>query len=219
MKIKYKKPFFVAIMINLILGSFLIIAGILEFAGIINRTNYSSIYTVGVQLSHLVFISGLLTFGSGLFSFLRYRDLKYLDLQIIIGAVALAWPMFVALVLFFSQRIICIRLAPTLLASLYYIITILILKIGNEELNKTRKLHIWKIGQISDKRAAKGASVQALFKSKSNPTKQKSAHFSSSMSKLSQKFKKRSSIHSGMVHRRRRSNKNILQNVFRRRHR
>ena len=218
MKIKFKKPFFVAIMINLILGAFLILSGILEFTGIINKTNYSSIYTVGVQLSHLVFISGLLTFGSGLFSFFRYKDLKYLNLQILIGAVALAWPVFVALVLFFSQRIICIRLAPTLLASLYYIITILILKMGNEELNKTRKLHIGKVGKISDKRAAKGASVESLFKSKKNPTKQRSANISSSMGKLSMKFKRHSSIHSGKAHRRRRSNKNVLQNMFSKRH-
>ena len=218
MKIKFKKPFFVAIMINLILGAFLIVAGILEFTGMINKTNYSSIYTVGVQLSHLVFISGLLTFGSGLFSFFRYKDLKYLNLQIIIGAVALAWPVFVALVLFFSQKIICIRLAPTLLASLYYIVTILILKIGNEELNKTRKLRIGKVGKISDKRAAKGASVESLFKSKKNPTKQKSANISSSMGRLSRKFKKHSSIPTGIAHHRRRSNKNVLQNMFRKRH-
>ena len=218
MKIKYKKPFFVAIMINLILGAFLIISGILEFTGIINKTNYSSVYTAGVQLSHLVFISGLLTFGTGLFSFIKYRDLKYLNLQIIIGAIALAWPVFLTLVLYFSQRIICIRLAPTLLASFYYIITILILKIGNEELNKTRKLKIGSVGKISDKRAVKGASVESLFKGKKSSARQKSANISNSINKLSRKFKRHSSGSSGNSHRKHMGKKNVIQNMLKRRH-
>ena len=117
-----------------------------------------------------------------------------------------------------NSRGCSIDLAPTLLASLYYIVTILILKIGNEELNKTRKLRIGKVGKISDKRAAKGASVESLFKSKKNPTKQKSANISSSMGRLSRKFKKHSSIPTGIAHHRRRSNKNVLQNMFRKRH-
>lgn len=140
MKVKYKKPFFVAIIINLALGAFLIINGVLEFCGVLQTMANNNVTTMGVQSSHLIFVSGVLTFLSGLYSAINYKTLKNLTLQLFLGVVALAWPTFVSMVLFLSQFIICIRLAPTLLTSLYYVITILIVKIGNEEFNKRVKL-------------------------------------------------------------------------------
>ena len=182
MQIKYKKPFMVAIIINISLGIFLVGACILEFAGIINQTDYNSVYTVGVRLSHLIFISGALTLASGILSLIRFNDLRYLTLQILLGVAALAWPIFVALALFFSQNMLCIRLLPTLLASLYYIITILVVKIGNESLNKTRKIK----GNLEiGKKRAQGASVQTIFKDAGHQGRAKSANLSGVMGKLS----------------------------------
>ena len=191
MQIKHKKPFFVAIILNIALGIFLVGACALEFVGLINQTNYNSVYTVGLKLSHLIFISGALTLGSGLFSLIRFRDLRYLTLQILLGVAALAWPIFVALALFFSQHMICIRLLPTLLASLYYIITILIIKIGNESLNKTHKIS----GNLAiGKKRAHGANVQSIFKDNGHQGRAKSANVSGALGSISSKMHRR---HSG----------------------
>ncbi len=141
MELKHSKPFFVATIINMGLGAFLIVCGILEFVGILQTNANSYIQTVGVQLSYLVFISGALVFVSGAISFFDRKIMGMVNLQIFLGLLSLAWPIFVSISLFFSQLIICIRLLPTMLASLFYMITLLIVKITNDELNKKHKIN------------------------------------------------------------------------------
>ncbi len=141
MKIKHIKLLSVASYINLFLGIFLIICGIIEITGILKTDANTSIEAGGVQLSYLVFISGILVFISGLFTLLNKKTMDKTNLQIIIGAVSLAWPIFVSIALFFAQLIICIRLVPTAMSSLFYMISLLIVKITNESLRKVHKFN------------------------------------------------------------------------------
>lgn len=134
MKLKFIKLLMAASVINVCLGTFLIICGILEFTGILETNANTSIESVGVQLSYLVFLSGIWVFASGLLTVLLRKSLYKVNLQMFLGVISLAWPIFVSVSLFFSQYIICIRLLPTMMASLFYMISILIVKIANEEL-------------------------------------------------------------------------------------
>lgn len=137
MNLKYIRLLMIASIINIGLGLFLIICGIFEFTGMLYTNANNTIESVGVQLSYLVFISGILTLISGFTTVLFRRNMAYINLLILIAVVALAWPIFVSISLFFSQMIICIRLLPTMMSSLFYIIAILIVKISNEALNRT----------------------------------------------------------------------------------
>ncbi|MDD6762069.1 MAG: hypothetical protein PUD92_00270 [Clostridiales bacterium] len=141
MNLKHIKLLTVAAIINTLLGIFLIICGLLEFTGILYTNANTTIESVGVQLSYLVFISGALVFTSGLITLFMRRTMTSINLLILLGVVALAWPIFVSISLFFSQLIICIRLLPTMLSSLFYIIAILIVKVTNESLQKTHKFN------------------------------------------------------------------------------
>ncbi len=141
MKIKYIKLLSVASYINLFLGVFLIICSIVEFTGLLKTDANTSIETGGVQLSYLVFISGILVFISGLFTLLNRHTMDKTNLQIVIGASSLAWPIFVSIALFFAQMIICVRLVPTTLSSLFYMIALMIVKITNESLKRAHKFN------------------------------------------------------------------------------
>ncbi|MGN0163847.1 MAG: hypothetical protein ACI4EA_09780 [Candidatus Ornithomonoglobus sp.] len=141
MDLKHIKLLNVASIINACLGIFLIICGLLEFTGILYTNANTTIESVGVQLSYLVFISGILVFASGLATVLSRKTMNNINLLILLGVVSLAWPIFVSISLFFSQLIICIRLLPTMLTSLFYVIAILIVKITNEGLHKVHKFN------------------------------------------------------------------------------
>ncbi|MGN0181825.1 MAG: hypothetical protein ACI4DP_05360 [Candidatus Ornithomonoglobus sp.] len=141
MNLKHIKLLTIAAIINAGLGAFLIICGLLEFTGILYTNANTTIESVGVQLSYLVFISGILVFASGSITILVRKTMSHINLLILLGVFALAWPIFVSISLFFSQLIICIRLLPTMLSSLFYIIAILIVKITNEALRKVHKFN------------------------------------------------------------------------------
>lgn len=193
MKLKNMKLLFIASLINAGLGLFLVICGCLEFVGIIETRSSTSITAGGILLSHLVFVSGLLVLVSGLFSIIKRNTMSMINLQILVGAVSLAWPLFVSIALFFSQLIICIRLIPTILTSLFYIIAILIVKIRNEELKKTHKFNPQKhINSMVKKKS--NVNVAGILKSSSHRSRAKSSHGFHSDSLLS-KFK--SKKHSG----------------------
>ncbi len=141
MNLKHIKLLTVSSIINAGLGAFLIICGLLEFTGLLTTNANTTIESVGIQLSYLVFISGILVFISGLVTMLTRKTMVYINLLMLIGVVALAWPIFISISLFFSQLIICIRLLPTMLTSLFYVVAILIVKITNGALRKTHKFN------------------------------------------------------------------------------
>ena len=164
MELKYIKPLIVSSIINMGLGAFLFIFGILEFTNIV-PTDANTIYrTVGVQLSQLVFISGLLLFLSGALSFLYRKTMEFINLQIFIGVVSLAWPIFVSIALFFTTipHTINIRLIPSILSALLYIICVLIVKIANEALRKSRRINT-RMGQTGKRK--RSANIRAIFSS------------------------------------------------------
>lgn len=166
MKLKNMKLLMVASIIDVCLGIFLVICGVLEAVGIIVTRSNTSITAGGILLSHLVFVSGVLVLISGGFSLLKRNKMNYINLQILVGAIALAWPLFVSIALFFSQMIICIRLVPTILTSLFYIIAILIVKIRNEELKKSHKFNPQKHLSAMGKRKS-GVNVAGALQSHS----------------------------------------------------
>ena len=164
MEIKYKQPLIVASIINMLLGAFLIICGILEFVGVLDTPANNSITTLGVQLSYVVFISGILVFISGIVTFLDRQRLFRINLDIFLGLIALAFPIFLSVVLIL-QAVICIRLLPPILSALFYMITVLVVKLANEEMRKTFKLNtrVLEVGQ----RRKQGVNVAAILASKS----------------------------------------------------
>lgn len=185
MEIKHKKPLIVAALIDIFLGVFLIICGMLEFLGWDTQAN-TSLTTAGVQLSYLVFISGLLVFFSGGLTFLKRHTLDMINLQIFIGVIALAWPIFVSISLFFSRLYICIRLLPTMLSALFYIIAILIVKITNESLRKTHKINT-KIGTTGKRKQS--INVSAILSNASETAK--SSKNISALGDIASMFKKK----------------------------
>lgn len=151
MELKHIKLLTVASVINALLGAFLICSGLLEFSGIISTKADTMYHAIGVQLSYLVFISGMFTFASGGLTVLARKDMSNINFQIFIGVISLAWPIFVSISLFFAENVICIRLLPTMFASLFYMIAILIVKITNDALRKSHKFnpstHIANLGK------------------------------------------------------------------------
>lgn len=141
MKIKYMKILLLASIVNVCLGVLLIILGCFEILKIFYTDASTQIQAGGVSLSILVFISGILIFLSGGFTVLKRDDMNTINLQIIIGALSLAWPVCVSIALFFSQYIICLRLVPTVLASFFYMFASLVVKIGNDKLKKIHKIN------------------------------------------------------------------------------
>lgn len=164
MKLKHIKLLTIASIIDTALGVFLIICGVLEFTGILHTNANTTIESVGVQLSYLVFISGVLVFITGLATLLSRKEMRNTNLLILLGVVALAWPIFVSISLFFSQLIICIRLLPTMLTSLFYIIAILVVKITNEALRRGRKFNPTAVVENMGKRKS-GVNVTRMLNS------------------------------------------------------
>ena len=143
MDFKYIRLLKIAAIINISLGVFLFICGILEFTNILPTPANNSIRTVGVQLSYLVFISGILLFASGGLTLLHRKTMRFVNLQIFAGVTSLAWPIFVSIALFFTTipHTINIRLIPSTLSALFYIIALLIVKITNESLSRAHKIN------------------------------------------------------------------------------
>lgn len=143
MELKHIKPLVVASILSIIIGAFLIISGLLEFTGIISTpaNNDPTLKAVGIQLSYLVFVSGILSLISGGLTLLARKKMESIDLQIFVGVVSLAWPIFVSIAIFFAALTICLRLLPTMLSSLFYMITVLIVKISNEALRRSHKFN------------------------------------------------------------------------------
>ena len=141
MNIKYKKVLLVAAIINFIVGVFLFVCGLLEFTGILQTNAHNVTETIGVNVSYLVFISAILIMISGAVSISTYNRLYLVNLQVFLGVLGLAWPLFLQISLFFTQLTINIRLVLTVLVALFYIIAILIVKISNDEFVKSVKFN------------------------------------------------------------------------------
>ena len=184
MNLKHMKLWTVAAFIDLLLGLFLIGCGIVEFTGIMKTNATTVIETGGIQLSYLVFISGVLVFACGLFALIDKKAMARINLQILLGAASLAWPVFVSIALFFSQRTICIRLLPTILSSLFFIIALMIVKITNESLKKVRKFNPKKHVDAMGKRRS-NVNVASVFKGGSKRSRSvHKMHLSSGMEKM-----------------------------------
>ena len=175
MEIKYKKPLIVASIIDSLLGAFLIVCGILEFVGILDTPANNSISTLGVQLSYVVFISGILICICGLVTFFDRQRFFRINVDIFLGLISLAFPIFISVVLLL-QSVICIRLIPTILSSLFYMTTVLIVKLSNEEMRKSFKLNTQAL-EVG-KRRKQGVNVVAMLNN-SGPSKAKSANIAS----------------------------------------
>lgn len=141
MNIKYKKLLFVAAVTNALLGLFLFVCSLLEFTGIIQTQAHNVTETIGIHVSYLIFLSAILITVSGLFTIIFNKTLSYLNAQILVGVVSLAWPLFLSISLFFTQLTINLRLLATVAVSLFYVISILIVKISNDEFVKNYKFN------------------------------------------------------------------------------
>lgn len=141
MNIKYKKLLFVAAVTNALLGLFLFVCSLLEFTGIIQTQAHNVTETIGIHVSYLIFLSAILITVSGLFTIIFNKTLAYLNAQILVGVVSLAWPLFLSISLFFTQLTINLRLLATVAVSLFYVISILIVKISNDEFVKNYKFN------------------------------------------------------------------------------
>ena len=141
MNIKYKRLLLVASIINVSIGLFLFISGLLEFTGIAETKADNVTETIGIQLSYLIFLSCIFISLAGVTSLVNYKYISHINLQILLGVVSLAWPLFLTISLLFTQLIINIRLVLAVLTSLFYVIAVLIIKISNEETIKTYKFN------------------------------------------------------------------------------
>lgn len=141
MNIKYKRLLLVASIINVAIGLFLFVSGILEFTGVAETKADNVTETIGVQLSYLIFLSCVFISLAGVSSLTNYKNVSHINLQILLGVVSLAWPLFLTISLLFTQLIINIRLVLTVLTSLFYVIAVLIIKISNEETIKTYRFN------------------------------------------------------------------------------
>ena len=136
MKIKHNKLLLVSSVINILLGLFYIICGILEFTNALHTKANTVTETIGVQLSYLVFISSILTTSTGAISVIHNKSLRLINLRVFMGVITLAWPTFLSITLFFTLIQINIRLTSMMLASLFYMVAVLIVKITNIDFSK-----------------------------------------------------------------------------------
>lgn len=141
MNIKYKKLLLVAAIIDVCIGLFLFVSGMLEFAGIAQTKADNITETIGIQLSYLIFLSCVFISLSGITSIVSYKRASNLNLQIFLGVISLAWPLFLTISLLFTQLIINIRLVISVLVSLFYVVAVLIVKISNADTIKNYKFN------------------------------------------------------------------------------
>ena len=153
MNIKHNKLLLVSSVINILLGLFYIICGILEFTNALHTKANTVTETIGVQLSYLVFISSILTASTGVLSVIHNKSLRLINLRIFMGVITLAWPTFLSITLFFTLVQINIRLMSMMLASLFYMVAVLIVKITNLDFSKGVSINPSAIIASSGKRA------------------------------------------------------------------
>lgn len=183
MNLKHYKLLKTSGYINMFLGLAIIIIGIGEFMGIIQSNSSNIIQSMGVALSPLVFISGIFcALSGGLAVFLPKTNPK-INLQVFAGVLSLGWPIFISVALLFAEHMICIRLLPTTLTSLFYIIAVLIVKITNEAFKKTHQLNPQAIFRSMGKRKGRVSIQRSLAKTGDNK-KTISTHKLQSLGKL-----------------------------------
>ncbi len=164
MNIKHRKLLFVAGIINILLGGFYMICGLLEFSNIIKTAAHTYVETISIQLSYLVFISSLLTVAVGIITVIYNKKLHLLNLRVFMGTASLAWPLFLSITLFFTKLQINIRLTTMTLSALFYVIAVLIVKITNTEFSKGVKFNPSAVIAQSGRRA-KSVNISAAMNS------------------------------------------------------
>ena len=153
MNIKYKKLLFIAGVINAILGVFYLSNSIIEFADILQTKANTLIQTAGIQLSYLICISAIFTSLAGITAILNRNSLRLINVSVFLGILSLAWPLFLSITILFTRVIINIRLLTMTLAALFYVTSVLIVKITNSESTKSVKFNPSAIISSSGKRA------------------------------------------------------------------
>lgn len=153
MNIKHKKLLFIAGVINAIIGVFYFCNSIIEFANIMETKANTLIQTAGIQLSYLIFISAIFTTLAGIAAILNRNSFRLINLRVFLGILSLAWPLFLSITLLFTRVIINIRLLTMTLAALFYVTSVLIVKITNAEFTKNVKFNPSAIISSSGKRA------------------------------------------------------------------
>lgn len=153
MNIKHKKLLFIAGVINAILGVFYLSNSIIEFADILQTKANTLIQTAGIQLSYLICISAIFTSLAGIAAILNRNSLRLINVRVFLGILSLAWPLFLSITLLFTRVIINIRLLTMTLAALFYVTSVLIVKITNAESTKNVKFNPSAIISSSGKRA------------------------------------------------------------------
>ena len=164
MNIKHKKLLFIAGVINAIIGVFYLSNSIIEFANILQTKANTLIQTAGVQLSYLICISAIFTTLAGITAILNRNSLRLINVRVFLGTLSLAWPLFLSVTLLFTRVIINIRLLTMTLAALFYVTSVLIVKITNSESTKNVKFNPSAIISSSGKRA-KSANIGSVVSS------------------------------------------------------
>ena len=159
LKFKNQKPLFVASIICVGLGGFLFINGFLEFVGIAKSAANLSYSAGGIQLSYLIFLAGVLLLASGIFTLITIKTMKHVNLQIFLGIITFSWPTAVTLGMLFIQHVVFIRLLPTILAALFYFISLCVVKIVNSELRTSHKIKINLQGDSDNIKHRKGVNI------------------------------------------------------------
>jgi hypothetical protein len=145
--------------VNMFLGLAIIIISLGEFLGIIQSNATNIIPSMGVSLSLLVFISGILCALAGGLTVFSPETNPKINLQVFAGVLTLGWPIFISVALLFAEHMICIRLLPTALTSLFYLIAVLIVKITNEAFKRTHQFNPHAIFNSMGKRR-RGVNIQ-----------------------------------------------------------
>lgn len=141
MTIKHSKFLFVAGVISSLIAVFMFGNSILEFTNVLHTKAHTVTQTIGVQLSYLIFVNTIILLATGLVSIVYKNSLKFINLRIFMGIIALSWPLFLSVTLFFTQLKINIRLLILCLTSLIYVVAVLVVKITNFESSKGIKLN------------------------------------------------------------------------------
>ena len=164
MNIKHKKLLFIAGVINAIIGVFYFFNSIIEFTNILQTKANTLVQTAGIQLSYLIFISAIFTTLAGIAAIVNRNSIRLINLRVFLGILSLAWPLFLSITLLFTRVIINIRLLTMTLAALFYVTSVLIVKITNAEFTKNVKFNPSAIISSSGKRE-KSANIGSVVSS------------------------------------------------------
>lgn len=134
MSIRYKKLILSASIFNIIVGLFLLLSGISEFVGIINTQVHTVLETAGISLSYLIFINSMFILAAGVITVATHKKMQLMNLQMFLGIISLAWPLFLQISLFFTKLTINLRLVLSILTAMFYIISLFIVRISNNDI-------------------------------------------------------------------------------------